>query len=97
VIPSTESVVVSTVITNSGNIASQTEAVTMTLEGGAEPLVTLMEVPPLQPDGQTTVDFPDVDVLPDTLYEVRVELQLSNPDNDLTDNLLRVQFTVSPG
>ena len=97
VIPNTESVVVSTVITNSGNIASQTEAVTMTLEGGAEPLVTLVEVPPLQPDGQTTVDFPNVDVLPDTLYEVRVELQLSNPDNDLTDNLLRVQFTVSPG
>jgi hypothetical protein len=36
-------------------------------------------------------------VVPDTLYEIEIELILANPDSDLTDNDLRVQFTVNPG
>lgn len=97
VVPATETVVVSAVITNAGNVASQLESVTMTLEGGPDPVVAQAEVPPLQPDGQTTIAFPELEVVPDTLYEVRVELQLSNPDSDMTDNALRVQFTVTAG
>ncbi|MGH3650913.1 MAG: hypothetical protein ACRDU9_09420, partial [Acidimicrobiia bacterium] len=97
VVPATESIVVSTVITNSGNVASQPETVNMTFNGGAEPVLAQAEVPPLQPDGQTTIAFPPVEVLPETLYEILVELILSNPDSDLTDNDLRVQFTVNTG
>lgn len=95
VIPATETVAFSAVITNAGNIASQPESLIMELTGGAEPVVSVMEVPPLQPGGQTTIEFAPVEVLPETLYEVDVELELSNPDSDLTDNQLRVQFTVN--
>ncbi len=97
VIPATDTVAVSAVITNSGNIASQVESVRLTLEGGAEPVVAEQEIPPLQPNGQTTIQFPELEVVPDTLYEARVELQLTNPDTDMTDNMQRVQFTVNTG
>lgn len=97
VVPATDTVVVSAVITNSGNIASETESVRLTFQGGAEPVVAEEEVPPLQPNGQTTIEFNELDVVPDTLYEVLVELQLTNPDADLTDNMQRVQFTVTAG
>lgn len=95
VIPATETVVFSTVISNSGNVASRPESVRMEMRGGADPVVSVMEVPVLQPGGQTTIEFPPVEVLPDTLYEVDVVLELSNPDADMTDNQIRVQFTVS--
>lgn len=95
VIPATETVVFSAVITNAGNIASQPESLIMELTGGADPVVSVMEVPVLQPGGQTTIEFAPVDVLPETLYEVDVQLELSNPDSDLTDNQRRVQFTVN--
>jgi hypothetical protein len=95
VVPATETVVFSTVITNSGNIASEAETVTMQLGGGAEPVLAQAEVPPLRPGGQTTVEFSEVEVLPDILYEILVELELANPDNDMTDNEIRVQFAVN--
>ncbi len=95
VIPATETVVFSTVITNSGNVASRPESVRMELKGGADPVVSVMEVPVLRPGGQTTIDFPPVEVFPEALYEVEVVLELTNPDTDLTDNQLRVQFTVN--
>ncbi len=95
VIPATETVVFSTVITNSGNVASRPESLRMELRGGADPVVSVMEVPVLRPGGQTTIEFPPVEVLPETLYEVDVVLELTHPDIDLTDNQLRVQFTVN--
>lgn len=95
VIPATENVAFSAVITNAGNIASQPESLIMELKGDAEPVVSVMEVPALQPGGQTTIQFDPVAVLPETLYEVDVQLELSNPDSDLTDNQVRVQFTVN--
>jgi hypothetical protein len=96
VVPATETITFSTVITNSGNIASELESVQLTLDGGAEPVAAVVEVPPLRPDGQTTVEFPEVEVVPDTVYTIRVELLLTNPDADPTDNLLDVEFTVNP-
>jgi hypothetical protein len=95
VIPATETVTFSTVITNTGNIASQPESVRMELTGGAEPVVEIVDVPALRPDGQTTVQFPEQDLLPETPYEVHVMLDLTNPDTDTTDNEIRVQFTVN--
>lgn len=95
VIPATETVIFSTVITNTGNIASQPESVRMELTGGAEPVVEIVDVPALRPDGQTTVEFPEQAFLPETLYEVHVMLDLARPDTDMTDNEIRVQFTVN--
>lgn len=95
VVPATETVAISAVVTNSGNVASEPESVTMELEGGAEPIVANAEVPALQPGGQTTIEFEPLEVIPDTLYEVRVFLELGTPDSDMTDNERRVQFTVA--
>lgn len=100
VIPATETVAFSAVITNTGNVGSQPETVNATLIGADDPVsepppFAQIEVPPLAPGGQTTVEFPPVEVQPELLYEVRVSLQLANPDADLTDNEVRVQFTVN--
>lgn len=97
VVPATETVGFSVVVTNSGNVASEPESMTMELNGGAEPIVATAEVPALQPGGQTTIQYEPIELLPETLYDVRVALQLSNPDADMTDNELRVQFTVAAG
>jgi hypothetical protein len=98
VIPATDTVGFSAVITNSGNVASEPESVRLQLsDGGPEPvLATVAEVPILAPGGQTTIQFDPVEVTPDTLYEVLVVLDLTHPDADMTDNEIRVQFTVTP-
>lgn len=95
VVPQTETIAFSAVITNSGNVASEPESLTMELTGGAEPVVATAEVAALQPGEQTTIEFSPLEVIPDTLYEVRVTLELGNPDADMTDNERRAQFTVS--
>ena len=98
VVPATESIVFSAIVTNAGNVASQPESLTMEITGVAgeiDPLVSVEEVPVLQPGGQTTIAFSAVDVLPETLYEVDVVLELTAPDSDTTDNQVRVQFTVN--
>lgn len=96
IVPATDTIALSVVVTNVGNIASEPESLKMQLAGGEEPVLAEAAVPPLEPDGQTTVAFDAIEVIPDTLYEVEVELVLTNPDSDLTDNTLRVQFTVNP-
>lgn len=100
VVPNTESITFTAVITNAGNIASGTESVQITVqtteEGEVEPVAAVAEVPPLQPKGQTTVEFTAVEVIPDVLYRISVELILTAPDFDPTDNLLEVEFTVNP-
>ena len=95
VVPATETIVFSAVISNSGNVASQPESVKMQLNGGNEPVVAVSEVPVLEPSGQTTIEFAPVDVLPDVPYEVIVVLELTSPDADPADNEVRVQFTVN--
>lgn len=95
VVPTTETITFSAVITNAGNIASEIESVQMRLATGAETIAAVAEVPALEPNGQTTVAFPEVPVVPDNPYTVTVELILTNPDSDPTDNLLDVEFTVN--
>jgi hypothetical protein len=95
VIPATETVIFSTVITNTGNIASEPESVRLELSGGAEPIVEVVDVPALRPDGQTTIQFSEQELVPETPYEVHVMLDLTNPDTDMTDNEIRVEFTVN--
>ncbi|HEX6299776.1 MAG TPA: hypothetical protein VF148_04865 [Acidimicrobiia bacterium] len=98
VVPNTESITFTAVITNAGNIASETESVQMTVgtvEGEAEPVAAVAEVPPLQPNGQTTIEFSAVEAVPEILYTISVELILTHPDSDPTDNLLEIEFTVN--
>ena len=102
VVPTTDTIVFTAVITNAGNIASEIESVQITVRGtleeDSEPIAAVAaEVPPLQPNGQTTVEFPEVPVVPDNPYRITVELILTNPDADPTDNLLDVEFTVNAG
>lgn len=97
VVPGTESVTFSAVITNSGNVASQPETLELTLTDGEELLVIdEAEIPVLQPNGQTTITFDALAVEAETLYEVKVALVITGVDSDLTDNELRIQFTVNP-
>lgn len=95
VVPGTETVVFSAVVTNSGNVASTPETLEMKVTGGVEPVLSQEEVPPLPPDSQITIVFEPVPLEPDTLYEVLIALVVAGLDSDLTDNELRVQFTVN--
>lgn len=96
VVPATERVVFSAVITNSGNVASPPETVSLALITTEETIMMQQEVPALEPDRQTTVIFDAIDVDPDTLYEVRVSLDDLVFDSDPEDNSLAVQFIVNP-
>jgi hypothetical protein len=96
VVPNTDTIRFSTVITNSGNVASGPETVEMTLTDGSETMRTQAEVRALSPSGQTTVVFDPVDVVPDTLYEITVSLVEVALDSNLDDNSLHIQFTVNP-
>lgn len=96
VVPNTDTISFSTVITNSGNVASDPETVEMTLTDGTDTVRTQAEVRALSPSGQTTVIFDPVDVVPDTLYEITVSLVEIDLDTDRQDNALHIQFTVNP-
>jgi len=96
VVPNTSSIGFSTVITNTGNVASKPGSVELQLTDGVDTLMVQAEVPALQPSGQTTVVFDPMEVQADTLYEVSVTLVDVALDNDLDDNSLRIQFTVNP-
>lgn len=95
VVPNTGTIEFSAVITNSGNVASTAETAEMELTDGVETVMMQVEVPALSPDSQTTVVFDAVEVDPDTLYEILVQLVVAGLDSDLDDNSLRIQFTVN--
>jgi hypothetical protein len=95
VVPASETIAFSVVVTNSGNVESTPETLAMTLTGGVEPILAQVEVPALNPDGQATIEFAPVAVEPAVLYEILIELIVNGLDSDLTDNSLRAQFTVN--
>lgn len=97
VVPATDEIVFSVVVTNSGNVQSQTESLELTLSGGEEPALAQAEVPALRPNGQTTVVFQPLSVEPGLPYEVVVELVVSGLDADRDDNVRTVNFTVNTG
>jgi hypothetical protein len=96
VIPATEQVTFSAVITNVGNVESTPETLDMLITGeDREPLRVQAEVPILAPDGQATVSFDPVAIAPDLLHQVVMELVINGIDTDLTDNRIAIQFTVN--
>ena len=96
VLPSTETVTFSVVVTNLGNVASEGGSVVVTLSGGAEPIEEAASFGALDPNQQTTVTFTAMTIAPGGVYQVEAELaDVDAQDSDFTDNRLRVQFTVN--
>jgi hypothetical protein len=97
VVPTTESIVFSVVITNAGNVASKPETVLLSLDGGPEPIRIQAEVDVLQPNQQVTVTFEAVPVEPGGVYEVSARLVVTDDDANAQDNTIAVQFSVNEG
>ncbi|MFZ0014581.1 MAG: hypothetical protein WAL25_10765 [Acidimicrobiia bacterium] len=96
IVPATDTMTFSVVITNVGNVASDPQTLSLTLTDGVEPVDIEAEIPALRPNGQTTIEFEPLPVDPEILYEVEVEIIVNGLDSDTTDNQLRTQFTVNP-
>ena len=94
VLPATDHVVFSVVVSNLGNMESGDEQVQLTLSGDSEPLVLTEPVPILEPGEQTSMRFEDIEVAPGGLYEVVAELIVLN-DTNLDDNIQSVIFSVN--
>lgn len=95
VIPATESVVFSVVITNAGNVVSAEDNLVLTLTGGPEPVRLQVELDTLEPDQQTTVIMEPVPVEPGGVYEVVAALAISENDSNFEDNSITVVFMVN--
>jgi hypothetical protein len=97
VVPATESIDFSVVVTNTGNVISEPESVVLSLVGGPEELRRDAEIGPLRPGAQVTVTFQDLPVEPDTIYQVAAVIVVTGDDIDLEDNEIRIQFRVQEG
>jgi hypothetical protein len=95
VVSTTEEMVFSVVMTNVGNVGSQSQQVVLVLEGGPEPVQLNQWVEPLQPGLQVTLVYEPIAVVPGLLYEVAASIVVTADDFDLEDNIIRIQFTVS--
>ena len=96
VIPVTNSVVFSVVVTNTGNVISGGERLILTLTGGPDQIQSQQEINPLPPAQQVTIVFDAFDVEPGGIYEVAAMLEVVE-DIDFTDNEIRVQFSINDG
>lgn len=95
VVPATDSVSFSVVVTNLGNVLSVAEPIELTLSGASEPIILTELVPALEPGAQTAVRFEDLEVEVGGAYEVVAELKVLNDDVDFEDNMLGVVFSVN--
>ncbi|MGI9609046.1 MAG: hypothetical protein ACR2NL_02005, partial [Acidimicrobiia bacterium] len=97
IVPSTESIIFSVVITNTGNVVSLVESLSLVLTGSGDPISEELEVPSLQPGAQTTLIFQPVAVEGGGVYEVTATLIVTGNDTDFDDNEITVVFTVNRG
>lgn len=97
VVPFTEEIVFSVVVTNVGNVESPPETVDIVLDGGEVPVRSSAEVPALRAGGQTTIELDPMPVEPEILYTITAELLVTGTDTDLTDNSQSAEFTVNEG
>lgn len=94
-VPATDSMVFTAVITNSGNVGSQEETITLTMTGGPEPVELTATLPELNAGRQTTVAFEPIPVEGGLVYEVAAVLVVTSPDATLDDNERSVVFVVN--
>jgi hypothetical protein len=97
VVPATDSISFSVVVTNIGNVVSIPETVVLTLVGGPEEVRLQSEIRPLQPASQITVRFDELQVEPGSIYQVSAAVVVTGDDTNLEDNEIRVQFEVNEG
>ncbi len=97
VVPTTDSIVFSVVVTNVGNVASRAEPLVLTLTGGPEQIREQAEIAPLQPNQQVTIIFDPLEVEPGGIYQVAAVLVITGEDSNRDDNQTRVQFIVNEG
>ncbi|MFQ5523761.1 MAG: hypothetical protein ACE5F5_09315 [Acidimicrobiia bacterium] len=95
VVPATESIVFSVVVSNIGNVVSDPATLVLTLTGGPEQIRLEAPIVTLRPKQQMTVDFESLAVKPGEVYEVVANLVLTGDDFNVEDNQLRVQFTIN--
>ena len=95
VLPATQSVVFSVVVSNVGNVDSDPAPVVLELIGGPEPIRITDEVGMLEPDQQVTIVFDALDVEPGGIYEIRASLAVTGNDVSFEDNEISVEFTVN--
>lgn len=95
VMPATNEVSFSVVVSNMGNLISEDEQLTLTFAGSGDPVAVTQSVGPLAPGGQRTILFDPLGVTPGELYEVTVEINVVGPDTDLEDNVRQVVFQVN--
>jgi hypothetical protein len=94
VVPVTEEIAFSVVMSNVGNVDSEALELILRLEGGPEPVQAAMTVEPLAPGQQVTLVFEPFTVTPGATYLVTATIGTSAPDADLEDNTITLQFRV---
>jgi hypothetical protein len=95
VVPATEAIVFSVVVSNIGNVVSDAETLVLILTGGPEQIRMEAPVDPLRPNEQVTIEFESLTVRPGDVYEVIAKLVITGDDSNPDDNQLRVQFTIN--
>lgn len=95
ILPATESVVFSVVITNAGNVVSATDNLVVTLTGGPEPVRMQVDLDPLEPDQQITMIMDPAPVEPGGVYELVAALAISENDSNFEDNSITIVFMVN--
>ena len=97
VVPNTDQIVFSVVVTNTGNVVSLPETLRLSVVGGPEDFAEESEIPSLQPGEQTTIVFGPVPVEGGNVYEVMATIIISGSDTDPDDNEIVVVFSVNEG
>jgi hypothetical protein len=97
VVPSTESIIFSIVITNTGNVVSLEETLRLSVAGDGEPSGEEVPVISLRPGQQTSVVFEPVPVEGGGVYEVTATLIVGGSDAAFDDNEISVVFSVNEG
>jgi hypothetical protein len=94
VVPDSDTFLVSAVITNEGNLPEELIQVRLTLTAGGEarPSIERNElIPVLGPGEATTRTFDQIDLVPGTLYELRVTATIAE-DNAIANNEWKLIF-----
>jgi hypothetical protein len=96
-VTSTEGIVFSVVLTNSGNVASSPQTLYLSLTTPEGPVTQELDVGSLAPGRQVTLTFESIGVVPGTTYDVVAWIDGEPDDWSLEDNSIAVVFTVNSG
>lgn len=95
VVPATNTIIFSIVVTNAGNIVSEEVGLVVELIGGVEPTRVTDVIAPLDPNQQVTMVLEPIDVESGGIYEVKATLAVTGNDANFEDNEKSVEFSVN--